>query len=100
VVGRKGRVEYLAFQAPGQGTGIRYRGENPEALKRANLRCGGERGRGTDETARRLPLMVFLAILSLRAVTTVACRASTTKFTPCATTEGRRDETERASVAG
>jgi len=42
VVGRKGRVEYLAFQAPGQGTGIRYRGENPEALKRANLRCGGE----------------------------------------------------------
>ena len=42
MVGRKGRVEYLAFQAPGQGTGIRYRGENPEALKRANLRCGGE----------------------------------------------------------
>ena len=39
LVGRKRKTEYLAFLAPGQGTGVRHRGANPAALRQANLRC-------------------------------------------------------------
>ena len=38
-MGRKRRTEYLAYLAPGQGTGVRHRGANPAALRKANLRC-------------------------------------------------------------